>query len=86
MRCDEPTITYGSAASDGGRINALDDPIVYLDALLKMGRENIEATMRKKRSQFSGFVAYMENTRLTKSAMFGELVGGRVSAGGRKRS
>ena len=46
-----------------------------------MGSEIIEATMRKRRILFAGFVARMEDTRLPKCVMFGELLGGAVSSG-----
>ena len=38
-------------------------PISYLDALIKTGSESIEATLRKRRNLFVGFVARMEDTR-----------------------
>ena len=41
-----------------------------------MGSESIEATLRRRRILFAGFVARMENTRLPKCVMIGELVGG----------
>ena len=41
------------------------------------GGESIEATLRRSRILFAGlFVARMEDTRLPKCVMFGELVGG----------
>ena len=61
-------------------------PISYLDTLIKMGSESIEATLRKRRIMFAGFVARMEDTRLPKCAMFGELVGGAGCGGGYKKS
>ena len=47
-----------------------------------MGRENIEANVRRSRILFVGFVARMEDTRLPKCAMFEELVGGAGCVGG----
>ena len=44
--------------------------------LIKTGSESIEATLRKRRILFPGFVVRMEDTRLPKCVMFGELVGG----------
>ena len=44
--------------------------------IIKTGSESIEATLRKRRISFAGFVARMEDTRLPKCVMFGELVGG----------
>ena len=38
-----------------------------------------------RRILFAGFVARMEDTRLPKCVMFGELVGGAVSAGGQEK-
>ena len=63
-----------------------DHPISYLDTLEKTGRsESIEATLRKRRILFAGLVARMEDTRLLKYVMFGELVWGAVSAGGQEK-
>ena len=56
--------------------NRANHPISYLDMLLKTGSENIEATLRRRRILFAGFVARMEDTRLPKCVMFGEMVGG----------
>ena len=52
---------------------------------MKTGSESIEAILRKRRILFAGFVARMEDTRLPKCVMFGELVGGAGSAGGQKK-
>ena len=56
--------------------NCADHPISYLDTLVKTGSENIEATLRRRRILFAGFVARMEDTRLPKCVMFGKMVGG----------
>ena len=61
--------------------NRTDHPISYLDTLVKTGSESIEAILRKRRILFAGFVAYMEDTRLPKCVMFGELVGGAEFSG-----
>ena len=53
-----------------------DRPIPYLDTLMKTGSESIEAIMRRRRILFAEFVARMEDTRLLKCVVFGELVGG----------
>ena len=50
--------------------NRADHPISYLDTLLKTGSESIEATLRRRRILFAGFVARMEDTRLPKCMMF----------------
>ena len=52
---------------------------------MKTGSESIEATLRKRRILFAGFVARMEDTRLPKCVMFGELVRGAGSAGGQEK-
>ena len=52
-----------------------DHPIFYLDTLIKMGSESIEAILRRRRILFAEVAARMENTRLPKWVMFGELVG-----------
>ena len=62
--------------------NRADHPISYLDTLIKTGSESIEATLRRKRILFAGFVARMEDTRLPECVMFGEMVGGAGCAGG----
>ena len=56
--------------------NRADHPISHLDTLIKTGGESIEATLRRRRILFAGFVARMEDTRLPKCVMFGELVRG----------
>ena len=52
---------------------------------MKTGSESIEATLCKRQILFAGFVARMEDTRLPKCAMFRELVGGAVPAGGQEK-
>ena len=61
--------------------NRTDHPISYLDTFVKTGSESIEATLRKRRR----FVARMEDTRLPKCVMFGELEGSAGSAGGQEK-
>ena len=58
------------------RSNRADHPISYLDAPIKTGSESIEAALRRRRILFAEFVARMDDTRLPKCVMFGELVGG----------
>ena len=48
----------------------------YLETLFKTGSESIEATLHRRQILFAGFVARMEDTRLPKCVMFGEMVGG----------
>ena len=55
--------------------NRADHPISYLDMLVKTGSESIEATLRRRQILFAGFVARMEDTKLPKCVMFGEMVG-----------
>ena len=62
-----------------------DHPISYLDTLVKTGSENIEATLRRRRILFAGFVVRMEDTRLPKCVMFGEMVGGAGCVGGQEK-
>ena len=62
-----------------------DHPISYLDTLIKTGSESIEATMRRRRILSAGFVARMEDTRLPKCVVFGELVGGAGCVGGQEK-
>ena len=60
-------------------------PISYLDTLIKTGSESIEATLRRRRILLAGFVTRMEDTRLPKCVMFGELVGGAGCVGGQEK-
>ena len=62
--------------------NRADHPISYLDTLIKTGSKSIEATLRRRRILFAGFVARMEDTRLPKCVMIGEMVGGAGCVGG----
>ena len=62
--------------------NRADHPISYLDTLINTESESIEATLRRRRILFAGFVAHTEDTRLPKCVMFGELMGGAGCAGG----
>ena len=57
----------------------------YLDTSLKTESENIEATLRRRRILFAGFVVRMEDTRLPKCVMFGEMVGGAGCVGGQEK-
>ena len=50
--------------------------IFDLDKLMRTGSENTEEIMRRRRILFAGFVVHMENTRLPKCVMFGELMEG----------
>ena len=65
--------------------NRADHPISYLDTLVKTGSESIEATLRRRRILFAGFVARMEDTILPKCVMFGEMVGGAGYVGGQEK-
>ena len=65
--------------------NRADHPISYLDTLVKTRSESIEATLRRRRILFAGFVARMEDTKLPKCVMFGEMVGGAGCVGGQEK-
>ena len=62
--------------------NRADHQISYLDTLIKTGSEIIESTLH---ILFAGFVARIEDTRLPKCVMFGELVGGAGCVGGQEK-
>ena len=66
--------------------NRADHRISYMDTLLKTGSESIVATLRRRRILFAGFLAHMEDTRLPKCVMFGEMVRARAVSGVRKKS
>ena len=51
--------------------NRADHPISCLDTLIKTGSESIEATLRRRRVLFAGFVVHMGDTRLPKCVLFG---------------
>ena len=57
----------------------------YADALVKTGCENVETTVRKWRILFAGFVARMDNGRLPKRVIFGEVDGGKGHLGGQEQ-
>ena len=65
--------------------NRADHPISDLDTPIKTGSESIEATLRRRRILFAGFVARMEDTRLPKCVMFVEMVGGADCVGGQEK-
>ena len=66
--------------------NRADHPISYLETLIKAGSESIEATLRRRRILFAGFVVRLEDTRLPKCVMFGELMGGAGCVEGQENS
>ncbi|CAM9603594.1 unnamed protein product [Ascophyllum nodosum] len=66
--------------------NRIDHPISCLDTLIKTESKNIEVIMRRRRILFAGYVARMEDTRLPKCVMFGELVGGAGCVRWKKKS
>ena len=47
--------------------NHADNPISYLDTLIKTGSESIEVTLRRRRILFAGFVVRIKDTRLPKA-------------------
>ena len=47
--------------------------------------ESIEATLRRRRILFAGFVARMEDIRLPKCVMTGEMAGGAGCVGGQEK-
>ena len=47
-----------------------------MDTLITTGCEGIEVTLRRRRILFVEFVARIEDTRLSKGMIFGEMVGG----------
>ena len=65
--------------------NCTDHPISYLDTLIETEKKSIEATIRRKKILFAGFVVRMEGTRLPKFVMFGELVGSAGYVGGQEQ-
>ena len=70
---------------DWRKHNRTGHPISCLDTLINTGSESIEATLRRRRILFAGFVARIEDTRLSKCVMFGEMVGGAGCVGGQEK-
>ena len=71
---------------DWRKHNRADHSISYLDTLIKTGSESTEATLHRRRILFAGFVARMEDTRLLKCVMFGEMMGSAGCVGGQEKS
>ena len=65
--------------------NHADQPITSLDTLIKTESDRIEATLRRRRIFFAGFVVIMEDSKLLKCVMFGELLGGAGCVGGQEK-
>ena len=59
--------------------------ISHLGTLIKTVDEIIEATLRRRRILFTRFLARMEDARLPRCMMFGELVGGAGCVGGQEK-
>ena len=64
--------------------NRTDHPISYLGTLMKTG--SVDVIIRRKQILFAELVAHMEDPRLPKCVMFGELMGGAGCVGGRGES
>ena len=65
--------------------NRADHLICYLGTLIKTRSESIQVTLRRRRILFAGYVARMEDTRLPKCVMFGELAGSASCVGGQEK-
>ena len=65
--------------------NSAGHSISYLVTIIKTGSERIEVTTRRTRILFVGYVARMEDTRLPKCVMFGEVVGDAGCVGGQEQ-
>ena len=62
-----------------------DHPIPIWTRFIKTGSESIEATLRRRWNLFAVFVARVEDARLLKCVMVGELVGGAGCVGGQEK-
>ena len=92
---EPPRVPLGRAAPNPPQVldslyrlvknNRTDHPISYQNTLIKTGSESTGVMMRRRRILFAGFVARMEDTRLPKCVMFGELVGSVGCVGGQKK-
>ena len=77
---------FSTRCIDWRKHKRADHPISYLNTLIiKTGSESIEATLRRRQILFAGFVARMENTRLPKCVLFGEVAGGAACVGGQEK-
>ena len=76
-RCAKSTTAFLLAASVG-------EKTITLDTLTKTASESIEATLRRRWILFALFVARMEDTRLPKCAMLGQMLGGADCVGGQE--
>ena len=65
--------------------NHADHPISYLGMLIKTRSESIEATLRRRRILFAGFVVRMEDARLP-SVCSENWWGGRAAWGARNKN
>ena len=70
---------------DWRKNNRTDHTISYLDTLMKTGSESIGEIRHRRRILFAGFGTRMEDTRLSKCVMFGEVVGGADCVGGQQK-
>ena len=70
---------------DWRKHNRADYTIFYLDTLVKTGSESLEATLRRRRILFTGFLARPEDTTLPKCVMFGEMLEGAGCVGGQEK-
>eukprot|EP00752_Nemacystus_decipiens_P015574 g13897.t1 len=80
---------YSEAIYDRRRIDhqlkRTDRPLSYAEVLLRTGcEETIEATVRKRRLCFAGFVMRMEDHRLPKRVLLGTLATGKGYRGGQE--
>ena len=60
-----PHHRFSTRCIDWQKHNRADHPNSYLDTLIKTGSESIEATLRRRRILFAGFVARVKDTRLS---------------------
>ena len=63
-----------------------DHTLSHADVLAQTDSESVEATVRKRRILFAGFVARIWEERLPQKVMFGEFVGGKGYSGGQTKN
>ena len=61
-----------------------DHILSYAHAILRTDSESVETTVRRRRILFAGFVTRMEEERLPRRVMFGEMLGGKGYSGGQE--
>ena len=74
---------YGCVTCSPTDCSAASDGREYVATVITCYR--VQTTMGKRRILFAGFVARMDNERLLRRVMFGQVEGGKVHSGGQEQ-